>query len=225
MGLHLGDTITLNILGEEIDAKIANLREVNYLSLRMNFALIFSPGVIEHFPASGILTLHVDGKENEAVLVHEMTKKFPNISAIRIRESLAQLEEIVGHIATAIRITAIFTFISGFMVLSSALATALDKRAFDTVIFKVLGARKRDILAVFLMEWFIIACITGLLSCVFGMIGSGLILQRLSWVEFHPLPGVIAKAMLLTLTLIACTGLLLYSRAFSLKANVILRNE
>jgi putative ABC transport system permease protein len=225
MGLHVGDTITINILGEDIDAQIANLRDINYMSLRMNFALILSPGAIERFPSTGITTLHVSGRENEAALVHEMAKKFPNVSAISVRETLARFEEIVGHIETAVRVTALFTLISGVMVLSSALAATLDKRAFDTVMFKVLGARKRDILTLFLSEWLIIACVTCMISCVFGSIGARLILLRFEWVEFHLLPGTILKAMLLTLAFIACVGLLLQSRAFAPGANAALRNE
>lgn len=225
MGLHVGDTVTLNILGTDIDATIASLRDINYLSLHINFALVLSPGPIEKFPSTGIATLRVEGRENESLLVHDITQKFSNISAIRISETLAQLQEIVGHIITAVRITAIFTLISGLIVLSSAIATTLDKRAYDTVIFKVLGAKRRDILTIFFIEWLIIAGLTSLLSCAFGSIGAWLILQRMDWIEFHLLGSVMVQATLLTVAFVTCTGLLFHMRAFSLKANTILRNE
>ncbi len=225
MGLALGDTLTINILGEDIDATIANLRDVNYMSLRINFALIFSPGAIERFPSSGITTLHVAGRSEETALVRDITRAFPNISAVRISESLAQFQEIVGHISTAVQVTALFSLVSGVMVLASALAASLHSRAYDTMMFKVLGARKRDILALFLAEWLCIAFVTGLLSCAFGAVGAWLILQRLEWVEFHLLYGRVAAVMLLTLLFIAATGLLLNARTFALKPGVILRNE
>jgi putative ABC transport system permease protein len=225
MGLHTGDTITLNILGEDMDVRIANLRDVNYMSLRMNFALILSPDTLERFPATSIATLRVEGIDNETALVHAMTKLFPNISAIRVRQTLAQFEEIVSNISTAVRITALFTLVSGLMVLSSALAAALDKRALDTVIFKVLGARKRDILYIFLTEWFIIAAVTGILSCLFGAAGAWLILRRMDGLEFHLLYGTVVQTLMLTFAFIGCIGLLPHNRAFALKANTVLRNE
>jgi putative ABC transport system permease protein len=225
MGLALGDTVTINILGENLDVTIASLREVNYMSLRINFALIFSPGAIEHFPASGLTTMHVDGVANETSLLREITRKFPNISAIHIRETLVQLQEVVGHIGDAIRLTAFFCLICGVMVLGSAITATLERRSYDTMMFKVLGAKKKDILAVFLIEWMCIAAAAGLLSCFFGTLGARLILSRLEWFEFHMLYGVMAGALLFTLLFIACTGLLLHSRGFALKATATLRNE
>lgn len=225
MNLRIGDTITLSILGEEVTARIANLRDVNYLSLRINFALILSPGALEKFPASDITTLHLASGQKEGPMIHALAQAFPNVSAVSIHDALAQLSELVGHVSTAIRITALFSFVSGVMVLMSALIATLQRRAYDVAMFKVLGARRRDILSVFVLEWAVVGCITALIASLFGVLGASLIIKQLQWVEFRLLYGVIAETVLVALACVLGCGLLLHTRAFSLKASAILRNE
>ena len=49
-GVSVGDTVSFNILGREITTTIASLREINWRSLRFDFAVIFAPGTLESAP-------------------------------------------------------------------------------------------------------------------------------------------------------------------------------
>ena len=225
MGLHIGDTLTVNVLGEEIEAEITSLRDVNYISFQINFAMIFSPGAIENLPSTYIATVRINNDTNEAQLMRESTKKFPNISTVRIKDSIAQIHELSDHIAVALRLCALVSLISGTLVLASALAATLDTRIYDTVVLKVLGARRADILKMFLTEWLLLAGITSAISCVLGSAGAWLIMKRLDWIEFHLVPSAIISTIALALAFITLTGLAIHTHIFRIKASSVLRNE
>lgn len=225
MGVSIGDTMTLNILGQEVEAEIANLRDVNYISFQINFAMILSPGIIEQFPASYIATLRADTPENELALIRETAKRFPNISSIRLKDSIDQIRGVVEDIAAALHVTAAVTLFSGILVLASALAATLDQRTYDTVVLKVLGARRADIVRMFLAEWLLLASVTALISCLLGSAGAWLILKRFDWVAFQLIPGAVAETVVLALAFITVTGFAIHTRIFRTKAASILRNE
>jgi len=107
----------------------------------------------------------------------------------------------------------------------SALAATLDKRFYDIVIFKVLGARKADIIKAFLTEWMIIAAVTAVIATLLGSLGAWLILKKLDWLEFHWMFGIIAKVIVLTIAFVAFTGFIIHARVFTAKASIVLRNE
>ena len=61
LGLKLGDPVTVNVLGRNITARIANLRTVDWQSLGINFVLVFSPDAFRGAPHTHIATLTYPG--------------------------------------------------------------------------------------------------------------------------------------------------------------------
>src|SRR5690606_39485376 len=57
LGLKLGDTVTVNVLGRNITARIASFREVQWESLAINFVMVFSPNTFAGAPHSWLATL------------------------------------------------------------------------------------------------------------------------------------------------------------------------
>lgn len=225
MGLRLGDRVSVNVLGEEIEGEIASLRDVNYISFQINFSLILSPGALEHLPATFIATLRASDLISESALVRQLARSYPNISAIRIKDSIDQISEMVSHIALALRLCAMVTVLAGVLVLASAMAAMLDKRVYDMVLLKVLGARRADIVAMFLTEWVLLALLTSGISCVLGILGARLILMRMDWVQFQIIPSAVGGTVALALLCVTLTGWLIHTRIFGMRASTILRNE
>ena len=121
-GVGLGDTLTLNILGRDITAKIASLREINWRSLRFDFAIIFAPGVLDRAPQTHIAVVYATPAAEEAV-EKAVTDRFANISAIRVREALEAASRILDGVGTAVRAIAAITILSGALVLAGTVAT------------------------------------------------------------------------------------------------------
>ena len=121
MGLKVGDTLTVNLLGREITATIANLRSIDWERLGINFVLVFAPGTLEHAPQTHLAAVYLPQAEEED-LARAVTERFPNISAIHVREALAAVNRIIGMIGSAIRLTALVTVAAGVLVLGGAVA-------------------------------------------------------------------------------------------------------
>jgi len=225
MGLKVGDHIGLNIAGQLLDATIANLREVDYLTLQINFALILSPGAIEQFPATFLGTAHVDGGPSaEVTIMRAVTKNFPNVSTIDIRDQLSTFKKLVDQIAMAIRIIAMITLLAGLLVLASALTATLDRRAYDITIFKVLGASRSDITRSFLTEWMALATITGVVSAALGSGGAWLILYTMDWMHYQYLPTILAETSAAAIAVMMTIGVVIHRRIFSRRSLEFLRN-
>jgi putative ABC transport system permease protein len=224
MGLKPGDTLSVNLLGREITARIANLRSIDWERLGINFTLVFAPGTLEKAPQTDLAAVYLPPSEEEQ-LVGRVTDAFPNVSAIHVREALAALRRIVGLIGDAVRLTALATLAAGALVLGGAIAAGHRRRVYDAVVLKVLGATRGAILASFLIEYGLLGALAGVAAAAVGTLAAWALVTRVmetDWV-FLPLPLVetIAFAVMLTLGL----GFAGTWRALGAKAAPYLRNE
>ena len=151
MGLKVGDTLSVNLLGREITAVIANLRSIDWERLGINFAMVFAPGTLEHAPQTHLAAAYLPQAEEES-LARAVTERFPNVSAIHVREALAAVDRIVGMIGDAVRLTGLVTLAAGMLVLGGAVAAGHHRRVYDAVVLKVLGATRGTITRAFLIE-------------------------------------------------------------------------
>ena len=112
LGLGIGDTITVNILGRNITARIASLRRVQWQTLRMNFLFIFSPGVLEGAPQTHLATIRAD-PVHERAIERAVADAFPNVTAIRVRDVLDTVNAFVARLGAAVRATAAVAIAAG----------------------------------------------------------------------------------------------------------------
>lgn len=222
-GIGLGDSLTLNVLGRNITAKVTSLRDINWRQLRFDFAIIVSPGVLEGAPHSHIAAVHVP-KSDEKAIDQALAKDFDNVSIIRVRDALDQAATLVDGIGWAVKATAIFTLISGALVLAGAVAATHRRRTFETVVFKVLGAGKKRLFGLFLAEYGLLSIATTIVATVLGILISWAVttfLMRLDW-TLSAEPIVLASGI----SLIAVLGLGLWGTARALEAKPLshLRN-
>lgn len=226
MSLKLGDTLTLNVLGEDIVATVASARDIDYTTFQINFALVLSPGVLEKFPQTYLATIHLDERaQEEGELVKRIASDFPGVTIIRTTEVVNLVREVMGHIATALSITVAISLFAGLLVLTSALSATLEQRLYDTAVLKVLGARQRDILKSCTVEWMLLAMTTALIAAVIGSFSSYLVLIRLRGQDFFLMPEVTLTTIFSCITVIWVTGYLGNRRLFHLKPSNLLRNE
>lgn len=223
MGLKLGDTLTLDILGQKVEAAIANTRKIDYTTFQINFAMMLSPGVINDFPHSYIATVHLAG--GEISLLKTLARDFPGITIIRTSEAVALVRGIVENVSLALRAAVGISLVAGLLVLASALGAMLEQRLYDTAVLKVLGARRKDILKIYTTEWMLLAGVTALIASALGALASWLIMLRFRGEGFYLLPSVIFTTVLLCILAVWLIGFLGNRQLFSLKPSRILRNE
>jgi putative ABC transport system permease protein len=224
MGLKVGDTLTVNLLGREFTAVIANLRSIDWERLGINFAVVFAPGTLEQAPQTHLAAVYLPQAEEEN-LARAVTERFPNVSAIHVREALAAVDRIIAMIGDAVRLTALVTLAAGTLVLGGAVAAGHHRRVYDAVVLKVLGATRGAITRAFLIEHALLGALAALVAGALGTIAAYFLVTRLMKTEWVFLPApllwTVALATLLTLTL----GFAGTWRALGTKPAPFLRNE
>lgn len=223
-GLKIGDEVTFNILGRPFVGTIANLRRIDWASLGMNFVVIFSPGVLEQAPQISIATVHI-GRESEDALEAAVSAQFPNVSAIRVRDVVADVNRLMGSVDIAAKAVATVAIVAGILVLSGAIAAGRRQRIYDAVVLKTLGATRRYILTTYLIEFTLLGLVTAAIAAAAGSLAAWAVTAGLMHVDWAFTPG----AMLWTTLL--CVGATLFFgaigawRALTRKAAPLLRNE
>ena len=223
-GIGVGDTLTINVLGRPITARIANLREIVWGTMQINFVIVFSPGVIEKAPQTHIATLRLAAGAEGAVEA-AVARQFANITAIRVRDILEKLTELTERIADAVRLTASITVLAGALVLGGAIAGGQQRRQYDSVILKVLGARRRNILSGLFLEYLFLAVSTAFAATIMGSIAGWAVLTKIMRIDWTPVPeavSVTAVAACLFIVVLALAGTW---RVLGQKAAPMLRND
>lgn len=224
IGLKIGDTVTVNVLGREITARVANFRAVNWRSMGINFVMVFTPNTLKAAPHNHIVTVQMNGGD-EAALLNDMARAYPQVSAIRIKEALATVGELLANMLAAVRGANILTLLTGILVLAGALATGLGQRTYESVILKTYGASRRQLMQSFIVEYAILGLCAAAFGIVVGTLGAWFIVSFLLEMTFTPSFMTAALTAGLAMLLTVAAGLTVTWRALSAKPAPLLRNE
>jgi putative ABC transport system permease protein len=167
MGLNLGDTITTNILGRDITATITSFRQVDFSTAGMGFVMTLNPAAVAGAPHTHIATVYAE-PEAEAAILRDLSRAYPNITAIRVKDAIDRVTEALGAIATATAWAAAATLITGFVVLIGAAAAGERARIYEAAVLKTLGATRGRILASFALRSALMGGAAGVVAIVAG---------------------------------------------------------
>ena len=223
-GIGVGDKLTINIFGRTVEATVANVRDIDWASFAMNFAVTFAPGALDQFPATHLATVTVDIAQEDALQTH-IAKTFPNVTTVRVREALDIARGLIVTVSEAVRAGAMLTLVCGLLVLAGSIAAARRRHVYDAVVLKVLGAPRRVLLKTFLFEYGTTGLIAANLAAILGTLGGYSILRfilDLPW-HFFPKDMVITTLSCLALTLLA--GFIGTWHALGQKTSNYLRNS
>ncbi|MEQ8508085.1 MAG: FtsX-like permease family protein [Rhodospirillaceae bacterium] len=224
LGLDIGDTLTVNILGREITAEVANLRDIRWEDGTMNFALVFSPNALRGAPGMYIAT--VNSKEGtEEAIERAVVDQMPNVTIVQVREALEILEQVLGALGTAVRVTAAVAIVAGALVLAGAIAAGHARRIYESVVLKVLGATRADVLKAFVFEYCLLGLATGTIAAVVGSLSAWAVLvfvMKIDWILF---PGIVGGVIVACIAVTLLAGFAGVWRALGIKAAPLLRND
>ena len=223
-GIGIGDTLTINILGRDVTATVHNLRRIDWSTLTMNFVIVFAPGTLESAPHTHIATARTTA-DAESKLLLAVTDKFPNVSAIRVKDALDAVNAMLEKIGVALRGTTAITLLAGILVLAGAVAAGHRRRVYDAVVLKVLGATRRNILRAYLTEFGLLGAATAIIAAVLGTVASWLVLTKIMDFTWTLLPGETAITVVGATVVTMLLGFAGIWRALGQKAAPLLRNE
>ncbi len=223
-GVHVGGTLTLNVLGRNLTLRIASLRQIAWRSLALNFAMVASPGLLSGAPHTYIATARTTPGA-EAVLLRRLTGALPNVSAIRVADVLATVASLFGQLGTALAATGSLALAAGALVLAGAVAAGRARRVREAVILKTLGASRAQIRAAWLVEFGILGVTAGVMAAVVGTAASWAVVRLVMHGSWVFLPGALAGVVVLSLALMLVVGFAGTEAALRVKAAPLLRNE
>ena len=183
-GLTIGDTISINVLGREVTARIYNLRDVDWQSFQINFVFVLNPGVLDDAPHSWIATTHTKTDDAADEVERAVTKQFSNVSAVSVKEAVATAQRVIGLLGGAVKLTAFVTLIAGIAVLAGTVASSESQRLADSVILKVLGATRLTICFAWFFEYAFLGLLTALAAAIIGSLASWALVDGLLGAEF-----------------------------------------
>jgi putative ABC transport system permease protein len=226
LGVKVGDTLTVNVLGRNVTAKVANLRKVEWETLGINFVFVFSPNTLAGAPHAWIATLTMPkaAPADEARILGAVTRDFPAVTTIRVKDALEVVNRLVGQLGTAIRAAAGLALIASVLVLAGALAAGNRARIHDAVVLKTLGATRRTLIAAFALEYALIGLATAVFALFAGGVSGWYVVAEIMKLPSRFLPEVAVSTVGIALALTVGFGLAGTWRVLGQKAAPVLRN-
>ena len=227
LGLKLGDPVTVNVLGRNISATIANMRAVDWETLGINFVMVFSPNSFRGAPHTHLATLTYPGGSTatqEGAVIRAVADNFPMVTTVRVKDALEAVGSIIANLVLAIRGASAITLIAAALVLGGALAAGHRYRVYDAVILKTLGATRLRLLMAYCIEYSLIGGATALFGVIAGSLASWLIVAQLMHLPFTWLPWPALAAALGAVVVTVALGLAGTYTALGQKPAPVLRN-
>ena len=171
MGLQLGDTLTVNILGRDITARISSFREVDFSTAGMGFIMAMNPAALSGAPHSHIATVYAD-EAAEAAILRDLASSYPNITAIRVRDAIDRASGLLAGLASATSYGAGVSLLTGFLVLIGAAAAGQGARIYEAAVLRTLGASRRLILLSLALRSALLGAAAGTIALAAGILGG-----------------------------------------------------
>lgn len=224
LGVGLGGTLTFDVQGVPITARVTSLRRVDWQTFGSNFFVIFSPGALEGAPSTFIATAHVpENRENR--VQSAVVAAFPNVTAIPVREVLQRVTAVLDQIALAMRMVAGFSVLSGLVVMAGALAITRYQRLYQSVILKALGATRGLVARAFAVEYALLGAGAGLCGTALAAVLAWAVLRFALDVPWSWAPGTLAFGVAAAIALATTVGFLGTRRLLAQKPLGVLRGE
>jgi putative ABC transport system permease protein len=165
-GIDLGGTITFDIQGRKLTARVTSVRQVDWRNSRTGFLILFRPGALENAPQTFVGAIDGPTQEPERSRFERViVDRFPNVSVIDVADIVRSVSRILSNITLAVTFIGGFVLLSGVLILVGSIAMTKFQRVYEAAVLKTLGARRRVLLTMMLAEY-------GLLGLVAGLVGA-----------------------------------------------------
>ena len=220
-GLRVGDRMRFSIADQEVEVELANLREVQWDSMRPNFFILLSPGALDDFPATYLSSFRLDA-DNKRFL-NTLLGRFPTITVLEVDAILEQVQRIIDRVTLAVEVVLLLVVLAGSMVLVASIQSSMDERLREFGLLRALGAGRRRILGALAIEFSALGLFAGILAAVGAEVTVFVLTERVFQLEgsFHP--WVWIGGPLLGVSLIGLIGTLSTRRVVDTPPGIVLR--
>jgi len=207
LNVGLGDTLTFDVQGRRIPTYVSSIRRVDWQRIGTNYFVVFPEGVLETAPQMHVLLSRSDNGETSAQVQRRVVQDYPNVSAIDLSLVLSTVQDLFGRLAYVVRFMALFSIVTGLIVLAGAVVVSRYQRAEESVLLKTLGASRRTVLKIMTVEYLFL----GVFAAATGILLALAAAWSLSYFVFEGpfvvAPGALATAFVVVVLLTIGIGL------------------
>lgn len=223
-GVAVGDRLTLNVLGRDIEVRIASVREIEWRAVPFDFALILAPGTLEGAPHTHIAAVYADPVA-EPVLDKAIADRFSNVTSIHTREALEAVNQMLARVGWGVRAAAAVSVLAGILVLTGAIAADRRRRQYEAVLFKVLGATRARIAVIYLIEFAALGLVTAVVAAALAATVAWAVVVQLMQFDWTPRIDIIVATIVVCTVLAVLAGFVGTWRHLSGSAAPLLRDD
>ena len=184
--VKVGDSLTFNVQGVLMKTRVASVRAVDWGRMQLNFSLLFPRGILENAPQFNVLTTNTPDDQSSAQLQTELIRKFPNISILDMRQMLRLIDQILTKISWVINFMAIFSIITGIIVLIGAIRNSKFQRIRENVLLRTIGATNKQILKIVSLEYLYLGVLGSLSGILLSLVSSQVLALTVFEMAFAP---------------------------------------
>jgi len=185
MKAKVGTKIVFNVQGARLECEVGSVRKVDFNRVQTNFLVVFPTGVLERAPQFHVVVSRVESAQQSAQFQSELVRRFPGVSAIDLTQILKSVDEVLGKVSFVIRFMALFSILTGLLVLISSIYQGKFARIRESVLLRTLGASRRQILAINALEYFLLGALACLAGIGLSVIGAWALAQFVFKIPFE----------------------------------------
>ncbi|AEF99427.1 ABC transporter permease [Methylomonas methanica] len=164
LGIKVGDNLLFTIGSAQVSARVANIRSLQWDTMKPNFYMIFSPGTLNDFPTTYLTSFYLpDSRKN---FLNQLLRTYPATTILEVDQILKQFKTILMQLTQAIDLLLYFALAAGFTVLFAAVYATLDDRIQQGALLRTLGARRGWLRKTHLVEFGFMGTLAGVLAAI-----------------------------------------------------------
>ena len=202
--LHIGDTMTFNVQGLRLETVVGSTRKVEWGRFQSNFLVVFPEKALDKAPQAFVMLTRVTDDKRKATFQQALIRQFPNVSFIDLGQVISTLDELLAKIAFVIQFMALFSILTGLVVLAGSVVISRYQRVQENVLLRTLGASRRQIVQITLLEYLFLGVLASLSGIVLAMLGTWALAFFVFEIPFVPvfLPVVAVLLLVTGLTIV-----------------------
>ena len=204
LGVGVGDSLGLNIGGEEFDVPITSLRAIEWDSMQPNFYLMLSPGKVADLPQTIISAVYVP--PNRRLVLNQFVRAFPGVTVFDLEVIMGQVRMVIDRASLSVQYVFLFTLLSGVIVLLAAIQATRDERRFESALLHTLGAPRSKILQGIAIEFTALGCLAGGLAAFGAMLAGWVMAEQVFQLDYTLNPYLWPIGLVLGGAVVGLTG-------------------
>jgi len=207
LNVGIGDSLTFDVQGRRIPAYVSSIREVDWQRIGTNYFVVFPEGVLETAPQMHVLLSRTSDSEASAQVQREVVQNYPNVSAIDLSLILSTVQDLFGRLAYVIRFMALFSIVTGLIVLAGAVVVSRYQRAEESVLLKTLGASRRTVLKIMTVEYLFLGVFAAATGILLALVAAWSLSYFVFEGPFVVAPGALVASFVVVVALTIGVGL------------------